>query len=115
VSNDSITFADIYTISANVILGKLFSGTTYKAAAGWYFNTLCSYKNYNRSLTSGTRGDSVTFTYTGSGFAVIGSIEEAAIKVVIDERLQMLPLPVILPETGKQTTLIIIWNQENIP
>lgn len=51
---------------------------------GWYFNTMSSYKNFGRTISTGNAGDSVTFTYEGSGFAVIGALEEAKIEVTID-------------------------------
>lgn len=50
----------------------------------WYFQTLSSFKNYNRTLTTGTLGCEMCFAFRGIEFALIGLCENATINVCID-------------------------------
>ncbi len=67
--NPAITYSD----GSNVDDGK-----------GWFFNTMSSFKNYNRTISVGSAGDSFSFTFEGTGFAVIGATTDAVLSVIID-------------------------------
>ena len=54
---------------------------------GWYHNTMCSFKNYNRTSSDGHAGDTIEFSFNGSTFAVLGQTSSAFIKVEIDEEI----------------------------
>lgn len=51
---------------------------------GWYHNTMCSFKNYNRTASNGHTGDTMEFSFSGSSFAVLGQTKSALIKVELD-------------------------------
>lgn len=59
-------------------------GSNAEDGIGWYHNTMCSYKNYNRTVSEGSVGDSLEFDFEGSGFAVIGDSDKAMLLVEID-------------------------------
>lgn len=59
-------------------------GSNVEGNGGWYHNTMCSYKNYNRTCSDGYEGDTVEFTFSGSAFAVLGQTGSAIIKIEID-------------------------------
>ncbi len=77
-----------YTITR---MNDLNAGITYSEGSnledqnGWYFNTMCSFKNFGRTLSTGSTGDTVSFDFTGTGFAVIGNNEDAVIEVTVDD------------------------------
>ncbi len=58
-------------------------GSNAEDGNGWYFNTMCSYKNFGRTLAVGSRGDSFTFNYTGGNFALIAS-GEGTLSISVD-------------------------------
>lgn len=58
-------------------------GSNVEDGNGWYFNTMCSYKNFERTLASGSKSDSFTFTYNGGDFALIAN-GEGIISITID-------------------------------
>jgi hypothetical protein len=51
---------------------------------GWYFNTMCSYKNYHRTVSTAGVGSSFSFDFTGTAFALIGSALNATLEVEVD-------------------------------
>ncbi len=54
----------------------------------WVHNTMSSFKNFNRTLAAGTKGASLSFSYKGEGFAVIGAVSKGVkIKVEIDGKV----------------------------
>ena len=59
-------------------------GSTSEIGNGWYFNTMVSFRNFERTVSTGGAGDSVTFSYEGGGFAIIGALMEATIEVIVD-------------------------------
>jgi len=60
------------------------AGDNKEDTEGWYHNTMCSFKNYNRTLSTGSEGDSFEFKCDGTGFAIIGTAEETVLSVEID-------------------------------
>ncbi len=60
------------------------SGSNVDDGNGWYHNTMCSYKNYNRTASDGHSGDTMEFDFEGSAFAITGQTSEAVIKVEMD-------------------------------
>lgn len=61
------------------------AGSCKEDGEGWYFNTLSGFKNFNRTLSTGHKDDTVSFTTEGSAFAVIGPVTEASIRVEVDK------------------------------
>ena len=59
-------------------------GSNVEGNGGWYHNTMCSYKNYNRTCSDGYEGDTVEFAFSGTAFAVLGQTGSAVISVEID-------------------------------
>ena len=59
-------------------------GSTDSKAEGWYFNTISSYTNYNRTVSVGKVDDYLTFEFTGTSFALIGSQGKAVLDVEVD-------------------------------
>ncbi len=53
----------------------------------WRHNMMCSYQNYNRTLSTGSAGASFSFSCQGEGFAVLGDSAGAVIRVEIDGRI----------------------------
>lgn len=54
---------------------------------GWYHNTLCSFKNYNRTISVGHVGDSFSFEFEGSGFGLIGMSKDARVSITADGKV----------------------------
>ena len=50
----------------------------------WEQETISSFKNYKRSIATGSEGCSVTFKFNGTGFGVTGVSKTGSIKVEID-------------------------------
>lgn len=54
----------------------------------WEHNTMSSFRNHNRTISTGTKGASLSFSYTGEGFAVLGALsKDVKIKVEIDGKV----------------------------
>ena len=51
---------------------------------GWDHATMNSYKTYNRTVSKGKENDSLSFTFTGTEFALIGSTTDAVLTVTVD-------------------------------
>ena len=77
--NYSVTRID--DMDASVTYSK---GSTDKEAQGWYFNTISSYTNYNRTVSVGEQDDYLEFEFTGSSFALIGSQSKAVLDIEVD-------------------------------
>lgn len=60
------------------------AGSNSEDGEGWFHNTMCSFKNYNRTCSQGEAGDTVEFEFTGSSFAVIGNTASATVRVEVD-------------------------------
>jgi hypothetical protein len=45
---------------------------------------MCSYKNYHRTLSTGYPGASLSFSFVGSAFALIGAASSAVLSVEVD-------------------------------
>lgn len=60
------------------------AGSCAEGEGGWYHDTMCSYRNYNRTLSKGRKGDWLEFSYSGGGFALLGDSSGAVIRVEID-------------------------------
>ncbi|MGN0596451.1 MAG: glycosyl hydrolase family 59, partial [Ruminiclostridium sp.] len=50
----------------------------------WEQETISSFKNYKRSIATGSEGGSVTFKFNGTGFGVTGVSKTGTIKVEVD-------------------------------
>lgn len=51
----------------------------------WTHATMSSFKNYNRTLSTGTAGATISFNYSGEGFAVLGGgLKDVKLAVEID-------------------------------
>ncbi len=97
-------------------------GSNNKDDEGWYFETMCSYKNYGRTLSTGSEGDSFTVTLEDSAsyIAFIGKTKDAVITVKSGDTViaENLTLPtsserqasarVSLPEDTKTVTVTVI-------
>jgi hypothetical protein len=59
-------------------------GSNEDTGTGWYHNTMCSYKNYHRTLSTGYPGASISFSFEGSAFALIGAASSAVLSVEVD-------------------------------
>ncbi|MDF2843703.1 MAG: hypothetical protein K0R00_2129 [Herbinix sp.] len=54
----------------------------------WEHNTMSSFRNYNRTIATGTPGSTFSFNYEGEGFAIIGAVSSGVkIKVEIDGKV----------------------------
>lgn len=60
------------------------AGSTDENGEGWFFDNMCTYKNFNRTLSTGEVGDTVSVKFNGTEVAIIGPSKEATIKVEID-------------------------------
>jgi len=97
-------------------------GSNNKDDEGWYFETMCSYKNYGRTLSTGSEGDSFTITLRddASYIAFIGKTKDAVIAVKADDTAitESLTLPasserqasarIALPEGTKTVTVTVL-------
>ncbi len=63
---------------------KVSEGSCDSEGGGWYFNTICSYKNFNRTVSVGKEGCSFEFGFDGTALAVVGPSKDAVIKVELD-------------------------------
>lgn len=59
-------------------------GINVDTGSGWYHNTMCSFKNYHRTLSTGYEGASLTLNFTGHTFAIIGAAKNAELTIEID-------------------------------
>lgn len=59
-------------------------GSNEDTGAGWYHNTMCSFKNYHRTISTGYEGATVTFSFDGHAFALIGAAKNAELTIEID-------------------------------
>lgn len=59
-------------------------GSNEDTGTGWYHNTMCGFRNYNRTLSTGYEGASVTISFEGSSFALIGAAKDAELTIEID-------------------------------
>lgn len=60
----------------------------------WEHELMSSFKNYKRTLSKGTVGDSLIFRFTGSGFGIMGAqIGTSQVETTIDDGEQMLITP----------------------
>jgi hypothetical protein len=59
-------------------------GSNEDTKTGWYHNTMCSYKNYHRTLSTGYPGASLSFSFEGCAFALIGAAASAVLSVEVD-------------------------------
>lgn len=59
-------------------------GSTDEKGEGWYFNTMSSFSNYNRTASRGRANDTVSFEFEGKDLALLGKNSEAVLKVEID-------------------------------
>lgn len=50
----------------------------------WAHNTMSSFSNYKRTVSEGTEGATLTFTFNGTGFALIGGATQSGISVKLD-------------------------------
>ncbi len=64
---------------------------------GWYHATMSSFKNFARTISAGTKGDTVTVTAEGENFAFIGIAKNATIAVTIDGK--KIPISISCPQT----------------
>ena len=101
-------------------------GSNVAEDAGWYFNTMCSYKNYQRTVAEGTTGDSVSFTTDASEVAFIGTSKGVVADILVDDvafasgvvftdsvERQCPYLLTGLPEGSKKITLSIVEGTFN--
>lgn len=81
------TDSENYTVSR---LDDMDASLTYSAGStsdddnGWYFNTMSSFSNFNRTVSTGQENDYVSFEFEGSSLAVLGTQKEAVLKIEID-------------------------------
>ena len=60
----------------------------------WEHELMSSFKNYKRTLSKGTVGDSLTFKFTGRGFGIMGAqTGTSQVEMTIDDGEQMLITP----------------------
>ena len=60
----------------------------------WEHKLMSSFKNYKRTLSKGTVGDSLTFKFTGRGFGIMGAqTGTSQVEMTIDDGEQMLIAP----------------------
>ncbi|MGN0369882.1 MAG: hypothetical protein ACI4EW_04990 [Butyrivibrio sp.] len=59
-------------------------GSTSEDGEGWYFNTMCSFSNFNRTITVGETDDYFSFEFEGTHFAVLGTHSSAVLKIEVD-------------------------------
>ena len=60
---------------------KVSAGSTEEDGNGWYFSTISSFKNYNRTVSVGEEGDSFEFELEGTSYAIISALKEAVIEI----------------------------------
>lgn len=54
----------------------------------WQHNTMSSFSDFNRTESTGSKGASFRFNYTGEGFSIIGAVDEGSkISVTIDGKM----------------------------
>lgn len=59
-------------------------GSNEDTGAGWYHNTMCSFKNYHRTVSTGYEGATLEFSFEGQMFALIGAAKNAELTIEID-------------------------------
>ncbi len=59
-------------------------GSTEDDDNGWYFNTMSSFSNFNRTVSKGGENDTVSFEFEGRSLAVLGTHSGGVLKVEID-------------------------------
>jgi hypothetical protein len=50
----------------------------------WHHNTMSSYRNYNRTLSTGYPNADLSFSFEGTAFAVIGAASHAVLSIEAD-------------------------------
>lgn len=50
----------------------------------WTHNTMSSFSNYKRTVSEGREGAELTFTFTGTGFALLGVAAQSGISIRLD-------------------------------
>lgn len=79
--SDDYAVTRIDDMDASITYSK---GSTDSEAQGWYFNTISSFTNYNRTVSVGSKDDYLTFEFTGTAFALIGSQGKAVLDIEVD-------------------------------
>ena len=90
LSIEPLGFDDAYTYA------ERFDDTDmrFEYFGNWEHELMSSFKNYKRTLSKGTVGDSLIFRFTGSGFGIMGAqIETSQVEMTIDDGEQMLITP----------------------
>jgi hypothetical protein len=63
-------------------------GSNKDLGTGWYHNTMCSFRHYHRTLSTGYAGAELKFSFEGTAFAVIGTAKEGDFTVKVDGALR---------------------------
>ncbi|MGN1403464.1 MAG: glycosyl hydrolase family 59, partial [Ruminococcus sp.] len=58
--------------------------TAFSYTGNWTHNTMSSFSNYKRTISEGTEGAVMTFTFHGTGFALTGASKEMGFSVKVD-------------------------------
>lgn len=58
--------------------------SAFSYTGNWTHNTMSSFSNYKRTVSEGTKGDVMTFTFNGTGFALTDSSKEMGFSVKLD-------------------------------
>ena len=67
---------------------KVSAGSTEEDGNGWYFSTISSFKNYNRTVSVGEEGDSFEFEFEGTSFAIIAAQKDVVLEIETDGATQ---------------------------
>lgn len=84
---------------------------TFSYSGEWEHNTMSSYKNYKRTLSTGTAGSSFTVTFEGTGIALTGGGKGAELSYSIDGGE---PVEYSYPKTGMREVNLLIDGLENV-
>lgn len=90
---------------------KVSEGSCTDDGSGWYFNTICSYKNFNRTVSVGSEGCSFEFEFYGAEIAIIGPSKDAVIKVELDGRT--VEESCECPKSSERTCPYVLDGMEN--
>lgn len=58
--------------------------SAFSYTGNWTHNTMSSFSNYKRTISEGTEGAVMTFTFNGTGFALTGAVAQSGISVKLD-------------------------------
>ena len=58
--------------------------SAFSYTGNWTHNTMSSFNNYKRTVSEGTEGAVMTFTFNGTGFAMTGAVAQSRISVKLD-------------------------------